>query len=65
MIEMQLNSRATEPAPPGVPGLEAGRLIPPPPGAGPQAALPATAMPPAPIVSPIASPLAAPARPTP
>lgn len=61
MIEMQLNSRATEPAPPGVPGLEAGRLIPPPPGAGPQAALPATAMP----LAPIASPLAAPARPTP
>lgn len=31
MIEMQLNSRATEPASPGVPGLEAGQLVLPPP----------------------------------
>lgn len=30
MIELQLNSRATEAAPAGVPGLEAGRLVLPP-----------------------------------
>ena len=31
MIELQLNSRATEAAPAGVPGPEAGRLVLPPP----------------------------------
>lgn len=65
MIEMQLNSRGTEPAPPGVPGLEAWRLVPPPPGAGPQSALPGAAMPLAPTTAPMAAPAAVPARPMP
>lgn len=41
MIEMQLNSHATEPAPAGVPGMEASRLILPAPVRGTQAPRPA------------------------